>query len=63
MLLLLSDASCLSLAGLAVEHARNVLSLEMSGCLEGADAHRMCRGSELNQKYPCSFSDIFDKAG
>lgn len=38
MLLLLSDASCLSLAGLAVEHARNVLSLEMSGCLEGADA-------------------------
>lgn len=31
--------------------------------LDGADAHGMCWCSELNQKYPCSFSDIFDKAG
>lgn len=33
----------------------------MSGCLAGAEARGMSRRSELNRKYPCSFSDIFDK--
>ena len=34
----------------------------MSGCLDGADARGWVgRYSELNHKYPCSLSDIFDK--
>lgn len=51
------------LAVLILEHAWNVLSSEMSGCLDGADALGMSRCSELNQKYPCSSSDIFDQMG